>query len=106
METVVPEDGFQVVFVNPGLVVQQGRKANSLLRSMDDVGMQLQGNLGVGNHGGKKERMCVAALFAVYPNDRECDYRISKLDTTLIDAMTDQTPGMSTSAWNMIILVR
>lgn len=36
--------------------------------------------------------MSVTAFFTVHPDDRECDYRISELDSALINAMTDQTP--------------
>ena len=100
METIVSENGLQVVFINPDLSIQQGRKTNPLFRSMDGADMQLQGDLGVGNHGGKKERMGVTAFFTVHPDDREYNYRISELDPARVSPMTDQAPGMSASAGN------
>lgn len=92
MKLVVSEDGFQVIFVNTDLSVQQRGKAGLMFSSNDSTDVQAERDLGIGNHRGKKEGMGVSALFTVDPDDRECDYRISKLDSALINSMTDQAP--------------
>lgn len=101
---IVSYDMSDGAFIDGIIASQKTCSRRIRLVSCNDLGMILQRKLGVGNHGGKKQSVGLAAGFTDDATDTDAKLTFRYFDKTVVVPMNGQTAGMSAGASKLVKL--
>lgn len=101
---VLPDDMPAVAFVNEGIGLHNRFQGRICFRSTDDIGLVLDGNLGIRHNERRKNCMCFTTAFTSDTADTEFQFTGRGFEKAFIITMNMQTAGMPTGTGELVKL--
>jgi hypothetical protein len=102
VKSVGTDDVSEIGFIHTALPGQNRIQRNSLFQSSNGVNLYRCRNLGIGNHRGKKKRVCVSTGRTANPSYSEDNDLIRELYLTLVGSVENKSARESTGAGDLV----